>query len=64
MTRNGHPHIQIMELPVCLVCGKPFTRGQRVMVTNPDMIFIHEDCVDSEDHARELIKRHKESGGE
>jgi len=63
MSGNGQPYIETMDLPLCLVCGKAFTQGQKVMVTNPDLIFIHMDCVENEDEARELIKQHKETGG-
>lgn len=64
MGRNGQPHIQIMQCPVCLVCEKDVTPGEKVMVSMPDLIFIHMDCVVNEDHAKELIRQHKESGGE
>lgn len=64
MTTNGHPKISIMQCPVCLVCEKEVQPGEKVIVSMPELIFIHLDCVLNEDHARELIRQHKETGGE
>ena len=64
MTTNGQPKLHILELPNCLVCKKEIGPGQKVVVSMPEMIFIHLDCCLNEDHARELIRQHKESGGE
>ena len=64
MTTNGQPKLHILELPHCLVCEKEISPGEKVVVSMPELIFIHLDCVDSEDHARKLIERQKETGGE
>lgn len=62
MTTNGHPKLHIIDLPVCLVCGKEVSPGEKVVVSMPELIFIHLDCVDDEDEARAIIKIHKERG--
>ncbi len=59
MTTNGHPNIKVMEVPQCLVCEKEISPGEKVVVSMPELIFIHLDCVKDEDEARELIKRIK-----
>lgn len=64
MTTNGHPNIKVMEVPQCLVCEKEISPGEKVIVSMPELIFIHLSCVLNEDHARELIRQHKETGGE
>ncbi len=48
----------------CLVCDKEICPGEKVIVSMPELIFIHLSCVLNEDHARELIRQHKESQGE
>ena len=64
MTTNGQPKFQVMQCPVCLVCEKEISPGEKVIVSMPELIFIHLDCVESEDEAREIMDRHKETGGE
>ena len=64
MTTNGQPKFQVMEIPRCLVCEKEVQPGEKVIVSMPELIVVHLDCADSEDHAREIMERHKESGGE
>jgi len=51
MSRNGQPHIEAIELPLCLVCGKGFTHGEKVVVSQPELIFIHLGCVEDVDEA-------------
>ena len=67
MTTNGQPYIQtdwLKDLPVCLVCENGVKPGEKVVVSVPEMLFIHLDCVESEDEAREILDRHKKSGVE
>lgn len=64
MSRNGQPYISGKDLPLCLVCQKPFTKGQIVVASIPEMIFLHLDCVEGDqDKARELMEKHRETGG-
>ncbi len=66
MSRNGQPYIQTdwtTDQPICLVCEKPLTTGQKVVVSVPEMLFIHLDCVENQDEAREIMDRHRETGG-
>lgn len=67
MSGNGQPYIQTdwtRDQPICLVCEKPPTKGQKVVVSIPEMIFIHLDCVEDRKEAEEIMDRHRESGGE
>ena len=65
MTTNGQPKIEIMGTPLqCLVCEKEIRPGEKVIVSMPDKIFIHMDCVENVDQAKELIRQHRETGGE
>jgi len=64
MSRNGQPYVRAIDLPLCLVCGKGFTPGEKVVVSEPDLIFIHLGCVEDVDEARKLMDRHRETGGE
>lgn len=67
MTTNGQPYITtdwMRDQPICLVCKKALTKGQKVVVSVPEMVFIHLDCVDGKTEAEEIFDRHKKSGGE
>ena len=67
MGRNGQRIFTtdwMREQPLCLVCKKALTKGQKIVVSVPKMLFIHLDCVEDRDEAEEIMDRHKETGGE
>jgi len=67
MTTNGQPTITtdwMRDRPLCLVCEEPLSKGQKVVVSVPEMVFIHLGCVDGQKEAEEIFDRYKKSGGE